>query len=127
MITKSVKQSSIQSKISALSSGNIDKYKFLTGEAILPKKAATIERLEYSPLGRDLKKQTDIAKKTISRVDKVHQFDKEEGDDETINKEEKDNDKTPLIKKYNKSNLIYKSKHSFYKYTNIKKFVSLSL
>ena len=38
----------------ALSSGNVGKYKFLTGEGNLPEKemlekAATIKRFEYSP------------------------------------------------------------------------------
>ena len=50
-------------KISALSSGNVGKCEFLTGEDILPEKellqkAATIKRLKYSPLGSELKKQT---------------------------------------------------------------------
>ena len=48
-------------KSSALSSGNVGKYKFSwkrTG-----RKAAAIKRFEYSPLGSNFKKQTDIAKK----------------------------------------------------------------
>ena len=36
-----------------------------------------------------------------------------------IKKEEKDDDKTSTIKKCNKSNLIYNSNHSFYKYHKI--------
>ena len=52
-------------KISALSSGNVDKYEFLTGkdvlqEKVLLEKAATIKKFEYSSLGGELKKQTDI-------------------------------------------------------------------
>ena len=48
------------SKISALSSGNVSKYKFVTGKDVLPEKAllekvATIKRFEYSPLGKELK------------------------------------------------------------------------
>ena len=35
-----------------------------------------------------------------------------EGDNEKINKEEKDDDKTPAIERYNKINLIYDRKHS---------------
>ena len=55
-------------KISALLSGNVSKYKFLTGKNVLPKevlseKATTIKRFEYSPLDKELKAQTDIAKK----------------------------------------------------------------
>ena len=50
-----------------MSWGNVSKYEFLTGEDVLPEKgllekAATIKRFEYSPLGKELKKQTDIAK-----------------------------------------------------------------
>ena len=50
-----------------MSWGNVCKYEFLTGEDVLPEKgllekAATIKRFEYSPLGKELKKQTDIAK-----------------------------------------------------------------
>ena len=55
-------------KISALSSGNVRKYGFLTGKDVLPEKdllqkAATIKRFECLPLGKELKAQTDIAKK----------------------------------------------------------------
>ena len=54
--------------ICALSSGNVSKYKFLIGKDVLPEKdllerATTIKRFEYSPLGWELKKQTDIAEK----------------------------------------------------------------
>ena len=56
--------------ISALSSRNVGKYEFLTSKDVLPKKdflekAATIKRFEYSPLGKGLKAQTDIAKNNI--------------------------------------------------------------
>ena len=49
----------------------------------------------------------------------------------TINKEEKDDDKTPANEKHNnRSNLIYSSSHSFYKYRimlsyHVKKFNNL--
>ena len=54
-------------KISALSSGNVGKYEFSTGEDVLPEKellekAATIKRFQYSLLGNELKKQTGTAK-----------------------------------------------------------------
>ena len=56
-------------KISALSARNVGKYEFLTSKDVLPKKdlekAATIKRFEYSPLGKGLKAQTDIAKNNI--------------------------------------------------------------
>ena len=55
-------------KISALSSGNVRKYEFLTSKDVLPEKqflekAAVLKRFEYSPLGKDLKAQTSVAEK----------------------------------------------------------------
>ena len=49
-----------------------------------------------------------------------------EGDNEKRNKEEKDDDKTPAIERYNKINLIYDSKHSSQKYHGFKKIDNLS-
>ena len=51
--------------ISALSSENVSKYEFLTGEDVLPekdllKKAATMKRFEYLLLSKELKVHTDI-------------------------------------------------------------------
>ena len=59
-------------KISALSSGKIDKYEFLTGEEILPpdpRKVIEQGKFAYSPLGKSFEKQT----KTIEeqRKDKL--------------------------------------------------------
>ena len=48
------------SKISALSSGNIHKYEYLTGEDILPSNQQQIieqARFTYSPLGKAFEKQ----------------------------------------------------------------------
>ena len=44
-------------KISAISSGNVSKYEFLTGKDVLTEKfmlekAAALKRFEYSPLGK---------------------------------------------------------------------------
>ena len=60
-------------KILAFSSGNVSKYKFF-GKDNLPEKhllekAATMKRFEYSSLGKDLKAQTDIAKKLYQTFD----------------------------------------------------------
>ena len=60
--------------------------------------------------------------KKYQEFDKVYEFDKKE-DVERINND----DKKPTLKKYNKSDLIYNSKHSFYKYYDIKEFDKLSL
>ena len=47
-------------KISALSSGKLDKYEYLTGEEILPSNQQQIiqqDKFNYSPLGKVLEKQ----------------------------------------------------------------------
>ena len=47
-------------KISALSSGKLDKYEYLTGEEILPSNQQQIiqqAKFTYSPLGKTLEKQ----------------------------------------------------------------------
>ena len=52
-------------KISALSSGNIDKYEYLTGEEILPSYQQQIieqAKFTYSPLGNLLKRKQKILK-----------------------------------------------------------------
>ena len=66
-------------KISDLSSGNVGKYEYLTSRDVLLEKdllekAATIEGFEYSPLGKELKAQTAIAKKKkqYQGLDKVY-------------------------------------------------------
>ena len=50
-------------KISALSSGKIDKYEYLTGEEILPSNQRQIieqGKFGYSPLGKAFEKQTKM-------------------------------------------------------------------
>ena len=52
-------------KISALSSGQIDKYEYLTGEEILPSNQQQIieqAKFTYSPLGKAFEKQTKTIK-----------------------------------------------------------------
>ena len=52
-------------KVSALSSGKIDKYKYLTGEEILPSNQRQIFEqaiFTYSPLGKAFEKQTKTIK-----------------------------------------------------------------
>ena len=66
-------------KISALSSGNVLKYELLTGkdvllEKYLLEKAATMKRSEYSPLGKELKPQTDITKNQDQKLDNDYQL-----------------------------------------------------
>ena len=52
-------------KISALSSGKIDKYEYLTSEEILPSNHQQIiqqAKFNYSPLGKALEKQKKLLK-----------------------------------------------------------------
>ena len=52
-------------KISALSSGKIDKYEYLTGEEILPSNQQRIiqqAKFNYSPLGKAFEKQIKTIK-----------------------------------------------------------------
>ena len=62
-------------KISALSSGKIDKYEYLTGEEILPSNQQQIieqAKFTYSPLGKTFKKQAnateDQGKKQVNAL-----------------------------------------------------------
>ena len=102
-------------QISALSSENVSKYEFLTTKDVLPEKdllekAALLKRFKYSPLGIELKTQTDIAKKQYIKLDDTDEFDK------IIEKE-----------KHSKSNLIYDANHSFYRfYHDRKRFDKIS-
>ena len=71
-------------KISALSSGKIDKYEYLTGEEILPSKQQQITeqaKFTYSPLGKAFEKQTktikDQGKKQVDALESLKTSDKE--------------------------------------------------
>ena len=87
-IDKKIKQNIAQydldrqtAKVLALSSGNVTKYEFLTSKDVLAEKyllqkAATVKRLEYSPLDKELKAQTDIAKKQYQKLDNTYEFDR---------------------------------------------------
>ena len=52
-------------KVSVLSSGNVGKCDFLTGAESF---AATVKSFEHSPLGIDMKKQTDITNKNNTKA-----------------------------------------------------------
>ena len=73
-------------------------------EKYLLEKAATIKIFEYSPLGEELKKETNIAEKQYQKLDNIYEF------DIII--------KNITIKNYNRSSLIYNSKFIFYEYYN---------
>ena len=85
-------------KISALSSGKIDKYEYLTGEETLPSNQKQIieqAKFTYSPLGKDFEKQT----KTI------------EDQGEKQKKAIKDNRKQPFNDDYKDKLLISKERN----------------
>ena len=70
-------------KISALSSGKLDKYEYLTGEEILPSNQQQIiqqAKFTYSPLGKALEKQTktieDQGEKQVVALESLKDSDK---------------------------------------------------
>ena len=76
-----------------------------------------MKRFEYSLLGNELKKQTDIAKKHYQKLDKAFLSNRDNKNvNESLIKKEK---------KINKSNLIYK-KLSFHNYSDHKMFDRVS-
>ena len=90
-------------KISAFLSGNVSKYEFLTSEDVsqeksLLEKAATTKKFEYSPLGKELKAQTGIAKKQYQGLNKFFKSDEKE---------------EATLRNYDKLDLIYNSKYIF--------------
>ena len=97
----------------------------MTGKDSLPEKdlleeAATLKRLQYSSLGKELKAQTDIVNKQYQELNKSFKSDEQEVPI-TIKKEKQ------TIKKCNRSDLICNSKYRFYKYyRDSKKFNNLS-
>ena len=106
-----------------MSSGNASKYEFLTGKDVLSEKdllekAAAIKRFEYSPLDKELKKQTSVAEKQYQSFDKVFNHDKKE-EPVKIKKER------PLTT--DKSSLFYNNKCSFLEFKNIGKYIDDSL
>ena len=87
------------SKTSTLSSGNIQKYEYLTGEYILPPNQQQIieqANFTYSPLGKPFEKQIktieDQGEKQIKAI-------KYQGKLKTITKYDYDDEDTPFISK----------------------------
>ena len=86
-------------KISALSSGKIHKYEYLTGEDILPSNQQQIieqAKFTYSPLGKSFEKQIktieDQGEKQIKAI-------QDQGQVKTIKKYSYDDEDTPSISK----------------------------
>ena len=88
----------------------------MTGKDVLPeknlaRKSCQNGKIWIFALGKELKAQTNIAKKQYHKLDNTYEF------DEIIKKEK------PTLKKYNRSNLIWDSKYIFYPYYNIIDFL----
>ena len=69
-------------KISALSSGKIDKYEYLTGEEILPSNQRQIieqAKFAYAPLGKAFEKQTEKQVGAIKSLDLSNKLKQTEG------------------------------------------------
>ena len=71
-----------------------------------------MKRFQYSPLGKEVKKQTSVAEKQYQEIDKIFNHDEKE-EPITIKKEE------PL--KTDESSLVYDSKYIFSNYRNVGK------
>ena len=113
-------------KISALSSNNLDKYEYLTGED-LGLKPSTVEqaKFEYSPLGKIFNKglsEEDRKEGLLKRLENI-----KDKNEELLNKfntiNKASNKKTNIQNK----NLTYDGKHSFVKYKDIEDIKELSL
>ena len=113
-------------KISALSSNNLDKYEYLTGED-LGLKPSTVEqaKFEYSPLGKIFNKglsEEDKKEGLFKRLENI-----KDKNEELINTVSTTN-KTPKNKTNNQSKkLIYNAKYSFTELKKIGKIKKLSL
>ena len=116
-------------KISALSSGNIDKYEYLTGEEILPSNQQQIieqAKFTYSPLGKAFEKQTktieDQGEKQIKAIqDNNKQMTIKNISPENILNDEakKEMDKISEIEKnVDREMLVYKSSEYTYSFQN---------
>ena len=108
-----------------LSSNNLDKYEYLTGEE-LDLKPSTVEqaKFEYSPLGKifvkGLDKEEDKKEGLFERLENI-----KDKNEELI----KAFSKAPKNKVNNKENknLVYNSQHSFAKFKDIDEIKELSL
>ena len=135
ILDRKIKQNEVQynidrkaTKISALSSINLDKYEYLTGED-LGIKPSTVEQAksEYSPLGKVFNKglnEGDNKEGLLKRLKNI-----KDKNEELLNAFIKANkaSKAAKIKVNNKNkNFVYNSQHSFVKFKNINEFKGFS-
>ena len=121
-------------KISALSSGKIDKYEYLTGEEILPSNQKQIieqAKFTYSPLGKAFEKQAktieDKGEKQFEALESLKNFDKsssikdfvpiENLNSEIINEIKRIEEKE---KKSNRNKMVYKATNKTYDFRRFK-------
>ena len=122
-------------KISALSSGKIDKYEYLTGEDILPSNQQQIieqAKFTYSPLGKAYERQTKTIKdqgkkqadalKSLNPSDKeltpIKDFIPEESLNPEVNNQIKRIEKEE--KKVNRNKMVYKATDKTYDFRKFK-------
>ena len=121
--------------ISALSSGKLDKYEYLTGEEILPSNQQQIiqqAKFTYSPLGKAFEKQTraieDQGEKQVVALESLKDSDKkltpikdfipmENLNPEIINEIKKIKE---LEKKVDRTRMVYKGTNKTYDFRNYK-------
>ena len=113
-------------KISALSSNNLDKYEYLTGED-LGLKPSIVEqaKFEYSPLGNIFNKglnEEDEKEGILKRLEIIN-----DKNDELLNTNNTTNKASKNKINIQIKNLIYDNKHSFVKYKNMDDIKELSL
>ena len=122
-------------KISALSSGNLDKYEYLTGEEILPSNQQQIiqqAKFNYSPLGKAIEKQIktikDQGEKQVVALESLKDSDKnltpikefiptENLYSEIINEIKKNQE---IQKKVDRNKMVYKGTNKTYDFKNFK-------
>ena len=122
-------------KISALSSGKLDKYEYLTGEEILPSNQRQIiqqAKFNYSPLGKALEKQKktieDQGEKQVAALESLKGSDKklpsikdfiptENLNPEIINEIKRIEE---LEKKVDRNKMVYKGTNKTYDFRNFK-------
>ena len=132
ILNRKIKQNEAQydldrkaAKISALSSNNLDKYEYLTGED-LGLKPSTVEqaKFEYSPLGKIFNKGLDKEDKKEGLFKRLENIkDKKE---ELLNAFSKALKNKVHNKNKQNKNLVYNSQHNFVKLKNISEFEELS-
>ena len=113
-------------KISALSSNNLDKYEYLTGEDLVLK-PSTVEqaKFEYSPLGKIFDKglsEEDRKEGFLKRLENI-----KDKNEELLNAFSTTNKASKNKINIQSKNLIYDSKHSFVKYKDIDDIKELSV